>query len=76
MYYNKTMFEEAGVPLPTADWTWDDVIASCKIILEQTDNFCIPSGAHNWWAFYVPWIVGYGGSLLGEDGRTVTLNSP
>ncbi len=76
MYYNKTMFEEAGAPLPTADWTWDDLIAACTIILEQTDNFCIPNGAPTWWAVYVPWIVGYGGSLLDDDGRTVTIASP
>ncbi len=76
MYYNKTMFEEAGAPLPTAEWTWDDLIDSCKIILEQSGNFCIPNTAPVWWAVYVPWIVGHGGSLLAEDGRTVTLNSP
>lgn len=76
MYYNKTMFEEAGAPLPTAEWTWDDLISACGIILEQTENFCIPNNAPTWWAVYVPWIVGYGGSLLGEDGQTVMLNSP
>ena len=36
----------------------------------------MPAAQHNWWAWYVPWIVGYGGSLLAEDGRTVTLASP
>jgi multiple sugar transport system substrate-binding protein len=24
MYYNKDMFDAAGVTYPTADWTWDD----------------------------------------------------
>lgn len=76
VYYNKTMFEEAGAPLPEADWTWDDMIAACSIIVENTDNFCLPAASHNWWAWYVPWIQGYGGSLLAEDGRTATLNSP
>ena len=27
LWYNKTMFEEAGLDYPTADWTWDDVTA-------------------------------------------------
>jgi multiple sugar transport system substrate-binding protein len=76
MYYNKTMFEAAGAPLPTADWTWDDLINACITIKEQTDNFCIPHNNPAWWAVYVPWIVGYDGSLLAEDGHTVTLNSP
>ena len=76
LYYNKTMFEAAGAPLPTADSTWDDVIASCKIIKEKTDNYCIPYSSLKWWAVYVPWIVGYGGSVLSEDGKTAMLNSP
>lgn len=78
LYYNKTMFEAAGAPLPTADTTWDELIESCKLIKEKTGNYCIPAGPGwaPWWATYVPWIVGYGGSLLGEDGRTVMLSSP
>jgi ABC-type glycerol-3-phosphate transport system substrate-binding protein len=70
------MFEEAGAPLPEPDWTWDDLIAACSIIVENTENFCLPAASHNWWAWYVPWIEGYGGSLLAEDGVTATLNSP
>lgn len=76
LYYNKTMFEEAGAPLPTADMTWDDLINACKLIKDQTGNFCIPHNSPAWWAVYVPWIVGYGGSLLGDDGHTVMLSSP
>lgn len=80
MYYNKTMFEAAGAPLPTAESTWEDIANSCKIILEKTGNFCLPAGANGgtakWWAIYVPWIVGYGGQILSEDGKTVMLSSP
>lgn len=83
MYYNKTMFEAAGAPLPTADWTWDDYVASCKIIREKTGNYCFstadpPSGKAtvSWWAYYVPWIMGYGGGILSNDGKTVLLSSP
>jgi multiple sugar transport system substrate-binding protein len=83
MYYNKTMFETAGAPLPTAESTWEEIIASCKTILEKTGNYCLPSGAAGsnggttkWWAIYVPWIVGYGGQILSEDGKTVMLSSP
>jgi len=82
-YYNKTMFEEAGAPLPTKDWTWDDYISSCKLIKEKTGNYCFataepPAGKSTvgWWAYYVPWIVGYGGKILSDDGKTVLLSSP
>jgi len=76
LYYNKTMFEAAGAPLPTPDSTWDDIIASCKTILDKTGNFCMPYSALKWWAVYVPWIVGYGGKVLSDDGKTSLLSSP
>jgi multiple sugar transport system substrate-binding protein len=80
MYYNKDLFEQAGAPLPTADSTWEDIIASCQMIREATDAYCLPSGLNGgtakWWAIYVPWIVGYGGQILSDDGTTVMLSSP
>ncbi len=80
LYYNKTLFEQAGAPLPTPESTWDEIIESCLMIREQTDAYCLPSGANGgttkWWAIYVPWIVGYGGQLLSDDRTTVMLNSP
>jgi multiple sugar transport system substrate-binding protein len=30
MFYNKTMFDKAGVPYPSASWTWDDYIAIAR----------------------------------------------
>jgi multiple sugar transport system substrate-binding protein len=80
LYYNKTLFEQAGAPLPTPESTWDEIIESCKIILEKTEAYCLPAGANGgttkWWAIYVPWIVGYGGSVLSEDRTTVMLSTP
>ena len=32
LWYNKTMFDEAGVDYPTADWTWDDVTEAARAI--------------------------------------------
>jgi multiple sugar transport system substrate-binding protein len=32
IYYNKKMFADAGVEPPTADWTWDDMIAKAKAL--------------------------------------------
>ena len=75
MYYNITMFEEAGAPVPEADWSWDDLIEACKTVEANSDNFCIQAPGWDWWAFYVPWIAGYGGDILSEDGRSVTLTS-
>lgn len=29
-YYNKTLFDNAGLPYPKDDWTWDDFIATAR----------------------------------------------
>ncbi|WP_136604198.1 ABC transporter substrate-binding protein [Paenibacillus dokdonensis] len=30
VYYNKKIFDDAGVPYPTGEWTWDDYIETAK----------------------------------------------
>lgn len=30
LWYNKTMFDEAGIPYPDKDWTWDDFAEAAK----------------------------------------------
>jgi multiple sugar transport system substrate-binding protein len=30
LYYNKDIFDEAGVEYPTEDWTWDDLLAAAE----------------------------------------------
>ncbi len=29
-YYNKTLFDQAGIPYPPDDWTWDEFIATAR----------------------------------------------
>ncbi len=35
VYYNVDMFEQAGVPLPEAGWTWDDFLSAAKSLTGQ-----------------------------------------
>ena len=83
VYYNKTMWEASGAPLPNPDWTWDEFIESCKIVQEANpDVHCVGiggqngGGGFNWWAYVVPWIRGYGGDVLSADSTKSTLSTP
>ncbi len=39
LYYNKDLFDKAGVPYPTADWTWEQFIdAAKKLTIIGTDG--------------------------------------
>lgn len=37
LFYNKDLFEKAGVSLPTENYTWDDLRAAAKTITEKTE---------------------------------------
>lgn len=41
MAYDPAMFEEAGAPLPTENWTWEDYDKAARMIHEKTGNFGI-----------------------------------
>jgi multiple sugar transport system substrate-binding protein len=38
VYYNKNLFDAAGLAPPSDDWTWDDFIASAKALTKDTDG--------------------------------------
>lgn len=67
--YNKDVFDKAGVPVPTDDWTYNDLIeASKKLTVKEGGNptqfgfigsFSITNG-------WFPWIKQAGGSALDE----------
>ena len=80
MFYNKDLFAKAGAPLPTADWTWDDFTAACKTVLAKTGAYCFANGGNlpgfDWWAYFVPFVAGYGGKVISDDGKTMLLTSP
>jgi len=83
MYYNKTLFEEAGAELPQDDWTWDDFITEGLKFkdLEKDPQgnpmyWILSNGTWNWWATVYPWVVGYGGKIKSDDGTQSTWSDP
>lgn len=50
LFYNQDLFDEAGVPYPTEDWTWDDFLAACeKLTIDkdgdgEIDQYAISTG--------------------------------
>ena len=38
LFYNKTLFDAAGVAYPTADWSWDDFRAAAKKLTNPAKN--------------------------------------
>jgi len=75
LYYNKDLFDAAGVAYPTADWTWEDEQAAAEAITDKSKDI---------WGDYQPFtyneyykaVAQAGGSFLSEDGSTVNFNTP
>lgn len=82
VYYNKTLFDKAGVPYPRPDWSWDDFVATAKALTKDTDG----DGATDQYGmgtdailFRVsPFIWQNGGDLVDNPAapRRLTLDSP
>lgn len=76
IYYNKTLFDNAGVAYPTAEWTWDDFRAAAE---QLTDKDAGIWGAGLQTSFQENWInfvYQNDGSLLNDDLTEVVLGEP
>jgi multiple sugar transport system substrate-binding protein len=80
--YNKTLFDRAGIPYPTDDWTWDEFLRVARALTRDTRG----DGAIDQWgsafdwrpSVWLAWIWAGGGDVLCADGRRASgcLDSP
>lgn len=76
-FYNKKHFDEAGIPYPNGDWTFDEMIGVADKLTKRDGGKTTRYGLAAqipWQATYVPGIEAWGGSVLRDDG-TVNLTS-
>lgn len=79
LFYNKDMFDAAGVEYPTADWTMDDLKAAALSLTADTDG----DGVIDQWGFATDlydmelfWseaIWGFGGEIINPEGTETLL---
>lgn len=78
-YYNKRMFDDAQVPYPTPDWTYDDMLAAAeKLTIKAADGATTQYGvtaATEWWAYWIPMVIAEGGEILNAEGTEAVFNS-
>jgi len=79
LFYNKDLFDAAGVSYPDDAWTWDDYLAAArKLTVSGPDPERRRFGTviDFWGARIYPWIWAAGGEMLSEDGRRCLLDGP
>lgn len=79
VYYNKSLFDAAGLDYPKAGWTWDDFMATAKELTKDTDG----DGKIDQWGFtangWPPpqmFVWQAGGEVIGEDLTSSPIDSP
>jgi multiple sugar transport system substrate-binding protein len=77
IYYNKDMFAAAGVPFPTATWTWDDFAAAAAALTDPASDVYGAAVYSEYQAGYPNWIAATGTTPIVEAGRArCTLADP
>ena len=74
-FFNKSLFDEAGVSYPDENWTWDDLTSAARKMTKDTDE----DGAFDQFGYVAGWwpnfIVQNGAQILNDEGRC-GLNTP
>lgn len=77
VYYNKDLFDEAGIPYPTEDWTFEEMFDIARKLTKdtdgdgETDQYGFMSGT-NITTGWLPMILSTGGAPLDET-RTKSM---
>jgi multiple sugar transport system substrate-binding protein len=77
IFYNKKLFDEAGLAYPEDNWTWSD-FKSMSEKMTKGDGPDKQFGflADSAWYVWMPYVWANGGNLWSEDGTTCTINQP
>ena len=77
LWFNKEIFEQAGVETPTADWTWDDLKSASQTISDELSDegiYGVAAGMDGQTTYYNT-IFQAGGEVVSEDGTTSGYDS-
>jgi len=80
LVYNKTLFRKAGIPFPTANWTWQDMRAAAAKLTDAANKqfgwaYVNDASEDTVWRFEaLLWQAG--GDILTADGHHAAFNSP
>jgi multiple sugar transport system substrate-binding protein len=75
LFYNKGLFDAAGLDYPTADWTWEEERAAAEALTDADAGVWGDFQPIQFFEFYKV-LAQNGGAFFSEDGSQATFNSP
>ena len=74
VYYNRSVFREAGVAFPSDDWTWDDFLSIAQRLTRTGNGSPARYGTSftNYYFYWIPWVWSSGGDVVSPDGTRAT----
>ena len=76
-FYNKSLFQKAGVPVPKDDWTVDDFVSTAHAMTRTIDGAQVFGyAAPNNWDQIVSWIYSAGADFADPDFKQSQLSNP
>lgn len=83
IYYNRDIFDKAGIKYPNDTWTWDTLVENGeKLTIKDaqgkiTQYAFTPDGfSLNWGTGPIIWVWSNGGDILSPDKKKFTLGEP
>lgn len=70
VWYNKKIFDEAGVPYPKEDWTWEEMVATAKTLTKSDKSVYGISAAYRDQTGIYNTIYAAGGNVISDDKKT------
>lgn len=75
LFYNKTLFDKAGVATPTAGWTWTDEQAAATKLTQPSAKVWGDYQPISYNEYYKA-VAQAGGQFLSADGKSAAFDSP
>ncbi len=76
LFYNKDLFDNAGVEYPTSDWTWDDLSAAAEKLTDKDAGIYGLNADNNGQNFYWNLIWQNEGDIFDPANKLCTFDSP
>ncbi len=76
VWYNKELFDNAGVAYPTDDWTWDDFVSIAQQLTDTENGIYGAAVQLDEQAGWYNTIGLFGGSVISEDKKTSGFGDP